>query len=471
METTAEEYEEIIRGKTAWLIRASCQLGALRAGADDARVEAAAAYGENIGMAFQIVDDALDFAPQSITGKPSGGDVREGKLTPPLRMYRDSLDDAARAAFDQAFNDASFTDGDAGRIADSIRAAGFDQATRMAAEGYLDKARAAPGQPALGTGTGHPATNGRLRSRPQKIIALLRRTGGIPAAKARTVCSIVWKPGFMPTLPIPRAARRRCICSRHCRSPLPPSVDQSLHRGRSGCRPGEPSGGRRHLARPHPAAGLAGAAALRGTRPHWIVEVGYRPGVTDNEGRTARDTAAMVLGIARDSLRVYTSVQYRITCTPDRMLGREEVEALARDLLCNTLIQRFRVKSAEEWQAKPGFEAQAARVTGESNDTVDVVPLSVMDDEALQKASRDNTWALTLRELHCIRDQFATPGEQARRKAAGLPADPTDVEMEVLAQTWSGTLQAQDLRLPHPLREQGDRPERRGQQPLQDLHP
>ena len=143
VETTAEEYEEIIRGKTAWLIRASCQLGALRAGADDALVEAAAAYGENIGMAFQIVDDALDFAPQSVTGKPSGGDVREGKLTPPLRMYRDSLDDAARAAFDQAFNDASFTDSDAERIADGIRAAGFDQATRMAAEGYLDKARAA----------------------------------------------------------------------------------------------------------------------------------------------------------------------------------------------------------------------------------------------------------------------------------------------------------------------------------------
>ena len=93
--------------------------------------------------AFQIVDDALDFAPQSVTGKPSGGDVREGKLTPPLRMYRDSLDDAARAAFDQAFNDASFTDSDAERIADGIRAAGFDQATRMAAEGYLDKARAA----------------------------------------------------------------------------------------------------------------------------------------------------------------------------------------------------------------------------------------------------------------------------------------------------------------------------------------
>ncbi len=136
-------FSEATSRTAAGEIRASCQLGALRAGADDALVEAAAAYGENIGMAFQIVDDALDFAPQSVTGKPSGGDVREGKLTPPLRMYRDSLDDAARAAFDQAFNDASFTDSDAERIADGIRAAGFDQATRMAAEGYLDKARAA----------------------------------------------------------------------------------------------------------------------------------------------------------------------------------------------------------------------------------------------------------------------------------------------------------------------------------------
>ena len=89
------------------------------------------------------MDDALDFAPQSVTGKPSGGDVREGKLTPPLRMYRDSLDDAARAAFDQAFSDAAFSDSDVERIADAVRTAAFDQATRRAAESYLDKARAA----------------------------------------------------------------------------------------------------------------------------------------------------------------------------------------------------------------------------------------------------------------------------------------------------------------------------------------
>ena len=49
----------------------------------------------------------------------------------------------------------------------------------------------------------------------------------------------------------------------------------------------------------------------------WIIEVGYRPGVTDNEGRTARDTAALVLSIEdRSSLAVYTSIQYRKNRSP-----------------------------------------------------------------------------------------------------------------------------------------------------------
>ena len=82
VETTAEEYEEIIRGKTAWLIRASCQLGALRAGADDALVEAAAAYGENIGMAFQIQDDVLDvIGNEALLGKPVHSDEKNEKTT------------------------------------------------------------------------------------------------------------------------------------------------------------------------------------------------------------------------------------------------------------------------------------------------------------------------------------------------------------------------------------------------------
>ena len=143
VDVSAAAYEEIIRGKTAWLIRAACELGALAAGVADPLVAAAAAYGENLGMAFQMVDDALDFAPESVTGKPTGGDVREGKLTPPLRLYRESLAEAERASFDAAFCAGLMTAQDAAAIAARIREAGFDAQVRRQAEGFLDAAREA----------------------------------------------------------------------------------------------------------------------------------------------------------------------------------------------------------------------------------------------------------------------------------------------------------------------------------------
>jgi len=74
-----DTYIDIITGKTAWMLRASCELGALRAGASEEAVRAAAAFGLDLGIAFQIVDDALDFADRADTGKPVGGDLREGK--------------------------------------------------------------------------------------------------------------------------------------------------------------------------------------------------------------------------------------------------------------------------------------------------------------------------------------------------------------------------------------------------------
>ena len=143
VDSSSADYEEMVRGKTAWLIRAACEMGALAAGADDASVAAAAAYGENLGMAFQMVDDALDFAPESITGKPTGGDVREGKLTPPLRLYRDSLSTEERSAFDAAFCAGLMTEADAASIAESIRQAGYDDAVRRQADEFLDAARQA----------------------------------------------------------------------------------------------------------------------------------------------------------------------------------------------------------------------------------------------------------------------------------------------------------------------------------------
>lgn len=166
----------------------------------------------------------------------------------------------------------------------------------------------------------------------------------------------------------------------------------------------------------------------------WIIEVGFRPGVTDNEARTARDTAALVLKVAdRNSLAVYTSTQYRITGT----LTAEDVTRIAKDLLANELIQRFEIKSRTQWDAEPGFSARAARVTGSASDEVNIVPLSGMTDAELMQVSQQNTLALNLEEMTTIRNWFSSKEVAERRKTQNLPADPTDAELEVLAQTWS----------------------------------
>lgn len=140
---SAQAYEDIIRGKTACLIRSACEMGAVFAGADEAGVEALRRFGENVGMAFQMVDDALDCAPESATGKPTGGDLREGKLTPPLRFYRESLDEAGRRDFDRKFAGGSFTQQESAEICAVVREKGFDVRTRRLAERFLDEARAA----------------------------------------------------------------------------------------------------------------------------------------------------------------------------------------------------------------------------------------------------------------------------------------------------------------------------------------
>ena len=123
------------------MIRTSCNIGAVRANGTPEQVAGATDYGFNLGMAFQIVDDALDFAPSSLTGKPEGGDVREGKLTPPIFFYANSLALAERDAFFARFAEQSFTDEDVRHVIDTVRAQGFDDKTRGIADTYLRKAQ------------------------------------------------------------------------------------------------------------------------------------------------------------------------------------------------------------------------------------------------------------------------------------------------------------------------------------------
>ena len=96
------EYDLLIRAKTASLLSAACESGAL-CGAARHR-EALALFGDRLGMAFQVVDDILDYTEdESVTGKPSGNDLREHKVTLPLIAALPHLSAAARARVDELF--------------------------------------------------------------------------------------------------------------------------------------------------------------------------------------------------------------------------------------------------------------------------------------------------------------------------------------------------------------------------------
>lgn len=136
-------YLAIITGKTAWMLRASCELGALRAGAAPTLVDAAARFGLELGIAFQMVDDALDFSPSTDTGKPTGGDLREGKITPPLLHYLGSLPPDRAATLRERFAADALEETDLEQLGAEIFHSGCAQKTRAQADAHLASARTA----------------------------------------------------------------------------------------------------------------------------------------------------------------------------------------------------------------------------------------------------------------------------------------------------------------------------------------
>ncbi|HBR25555.1 MAG TPA: polyprenyl synthetase, partial [Rhizobiales bacterium] len=89
-ETTEDDYLAVIDAKTAALFAAAAEVGAVIAGRPKSEAAALRSYGRNLGLAFQLVDDALDYSgEQSMLGKSVGDDFREGKITLPVVLgYR-----------------------------------------------------------------------------------------------------------------------------------------------------------------------------------------------------------------------------------------------------------------------------------------------------------------------------------------------------------------------------------------------
>lgn len=106
MDTSMDEYLEIIRSKTAALFAAACEIGPITAGRQPDAARAMAEYGLNLGIAFQIADDVLDYgAAQKTLGKTPGDDFREGKLTAPVLFALDKADDKERAFWQRTLGD------------------------------------------------------------------------------------------------------------------------------------------------------------------------------------------------------------------------------------------------------------------------------------------------------------------------------------------------------------------------------
>lgn len=138
-----EEYLAIIEAKTAALFEAAARAGALSAGGE-AHADALAAYGKNLGLAFQIIDDALDYGgTTSVIGKSVGDDFREGKSTLPTIIARRRGSDDDVAFWYRALDPERQTDADLAHAIHLIRSTGAAEATLAEAKAYAEMAKVA----------------------------------------------------------------------------------------------------------------------------------------------------------------------------------------------------------------------------------------------------------------------------------------------------------------------------------------
>jgi octaprenyl-diphosphate synthase len=152
LETTVDDYFSLCDCKTASLMSAACELGAL-VGRREFR-EALGGYGHDLGMAFQIVDDLLDYTVSSdVTGKPNGLDLKEHKVTLPLILALPRLGAAEHRAVKELFSDASPADAQVARVIEAVREVGGLDDAREVARSYaasaLDRLQPLPDDPAV----------------------------------------------------------------------------------------------------------------------------------------------------------------------------------------------------------------------------------------------------------------------------------------------------------------------------------
>jgi phosphoribosylformylglycinamidine synthase subunit PurSL len=170
------------------------------------------------------------------------------------------------------------------------------------------------------------------------------------------------------------------------------------------------------------------------TEFNWMIEVGFLPGVTDNVGRTAGE--AVVIALNKDfpaDFSVHTATQFFLCAA----CSRKQVERIADEILANKLIQSITVYSHEEWLKLHTGEFGVPRVS-ESHIPALFREINLdVGDEQLALISKNGMLALSLDEMKALQAHFRRPEVVGERKNRELPDGITNVELEIVAQTWS----------------------------------
>ena len=172
---------------------------------------------------------------------------------------------------------------------------------------------------------------------------------------------------------------------------------------------------------------------------NFAVEVIHRPGVADPVGATARNALSTSLADAAASrdvdkgFDVRSAVMYAVHLPKADEAVRRRIAAA----LYNPLIQEARIIGQSEWRAGARFAGWYPALVSESSDSVELYDLAGMSDRDLSVLSRSRLLALSLDEMNAVRRYFADLGVVRDREGAGLTGAATDVELEMIAQTWS----------------------------------
>jgi octaprenyl-diphosphate synthase len=144
LSTSESRYLEVIQGKTAALFAAACQIGAVVADRPQREEAALAEFGMKLGIAFQLVDDALDYvADQATLGKTVGDDFREGKITLPVLVAFLAGNEVEKAFWQRTIEASEQTDSDLDHAMRLIAEHGAIRVTLDSAQRFVQEAKAA----------------------------------------------------------------------------------------------------------------------------------------------------------------------------------------------------------------------------------------------------------------------------------------------------------------------------------------